>query len=180
MSDSASGQKMFEVEALQSFLEAYEQVVEMPLLYGCSQERPDFICYRQDGTPVGIELVRVMRDPRDAHLDSIFNKAEYMIGAELLDNLYEQIEKKEKKRCQPDWDHPDNTILVLQLVDCPVSDLYLDDSLKNDFESYGFAEIWIADYTCEESYGAIDLFCLSPSEWWGYYERRGHSWKPYG
>ncbi len=48
------------------------------------------------------------------------------------------------------------------------------------FESYGFDEIWIADYTCEEAYGAIDLFCLHPPEWWGYYERHGHSWKSYG
>jgi hypothetical protein len=76
---------------------------------------------------------------------------------------------------------PDNTILVLQFVDCPIANLYLlDDSLKHDFESYGFDEIWIADYTCEEAYGAIDLFCLYPPEWWGYYERNGHSWKPYG
>jgi len=49
-----------------------------------------------------------------------------------------------------------------------------------DFESYGFDEIWIADYTGLEAYGDIELFCLYPSEWWGFYERPNPYAKPYG
>ncbi len=182
MSYKELAKKMVEEEWLFSFLDAYKEVVEEHLLYSFGRnERPDFICYRPDGTPVGIELVRVMRDPRDAQADYILDRIDFMDGEKALEMLYRMIEKKEKKLRQPDWDLPDNTILVLQFVDCPIPSLYLlDDSLKHDFESYGFDEIWIADYTCIEAYGAIDLFCLYPSEWWGYYERQRHSWKPHG
>ena len=122
-----------------------------------------------------------MRDPRDAQAEFILDINDFMDGEKALEMLYHMIEIKEEKRRQPDWDLPDNTILVLQFVDCPISSLHLlDNSLKHDFESYGFYEIWIADYTCEEAYGAIDLFCLYPPERWGYYGRQGHSWKPYG
>ncbi|CAB1065513.1 hypothetical protein D1BOALGB6SA_10310 [Olavius sp. associated proteobacterium Delta 1] len=181
-SDKELGKKTVEEEELFSFLEAYKHVVKEHLSYSFGRnERPDFICYRPDETPVGVELVRVMRDPREAQADLILDRIEFMDGEKALEMLYHKIEEKNEKRQQADWDLPDNTILVLQFVDCPISDLhFLDESLKKDFESYGFDEIWIADYTCEEAYGAIDLFCLFPPEWWGYYERQGHSWKPYG
>jgi len=182
MSDKDLGKKMVEEWGLLPFLEAYKEAVEDYLSYGFGRhERPDFICYRPDGTPVGVELVRVMRDPRDAQSDFIFYRIEFMDGEEAMEMLYEMVEKKEQKRCQPGWGFPDNTILVLQFVDSPISDLHLlDDSLKTDFESYGFSEIWIADYTGEEAYGDIELFFLYPSEWWGFYERQNPGRKPYG
>ncbi|MEW5913080.1 MAG: hypothetical protein AB1814_11035 [Thermodesulfobacteriota bacterium] len=182
MSDKELGKKMVEEEELLSFLEAYKDVVEEYLSDNFdSHERPDFICYRPDGTPVGVELVRIMRDPRDAQADFILSKIEYMEGEEALKILYHMIDKKEEKRRQSGWELPDNTILVLQFADCPIADLHLPGkSLEMDFVSHGFVEIWIADYTCEEAYGAIDLFCLYPPEWWGYWERKGHTWKPYG
>ena len=182
MSDQELGKKMVEEEELLYILEAYKEAVEEYLSYSFGRhERPDFICYRPDGTPVGIELVKIMRDPRDAQADYILDKVEFMDGEEAMEFLYHMIEKKDKKRRQPDWDLPDNTILVLQFVDCPISNLHLlDDSLKKDFESYGFDEIWIADYTGLEAYGDIELFCLYPPEWWGFYERPNPYAKPYG
>jgi len=182
MSDKELGKKMVEEEQLLYFLEAYNIVVEESLSYRFGRhERPDFICHRPDGTSVGVELVRVMRDPRDAQADLIIDRIEFMDGEEALEMLYHMIEKKEQKRRQPDWSIPDNTILVLQFVDCPISSLYLlDDNLKKDFESFGFDEIWIADYTGEEAYGDIELFCLYPPDWWGFYERPNPTRKPYG
>jgi hypothetical protein len=182
MSDKEMGKKMVEEEELFSFLNAYKDVVEEHLSYGFGRhERPDFICHRPDGTQVGVELVRVMRDPRDAQADYILDRIEFMDGQDAIEMLYQLIEKKEKKRRQPDWDLAENTILVLQLFDCPIARLHLlDESLKKDFESYGFDEIWIADYTGEEAYGDIELFCLYPPEWWGFYERANPWQKPYG
>ena len=184
MSDQEIGKKMVEEEELLYFLDAYKQAVEEYLIYDVfsgRHERPDFICRRPDGTHVGVELVRVMRDPRDAQADYILDRIEFMDGEDAIWMLYRMIEKKEKKRRQPDWDLPDNTILVLQFIDCPISNLHLlDESLKKDFESYGFDEIWIADYTGEEAYGDIELFCLYPPEWWGFYERANPWKKPYG
>lgn len=182
MSDQDLGKKMVEEEELLYFLEAYKEAVEEYLSYGFGRhERPDFICYRPDGTPVGVELVKIMRDPRDAQADYLLDQIEFMDGEKALEMMYHMIENKEKKRRQSDWDLPDNTILVLQFFDCPISNLYLlDDSLKKDFESYGFDEIWIADYTGLEAYGDIELFCLYPPEWWGFYERPNPGRKPYG
>ena len=42
----------------------------------CS-ERPDFICKRPDGTLVGVELTRVMRDPESARCDLIMMRQEF-------------------------------------------------------------------------------------------------------
>jgi hypothetical protein len=183
VSDQDIGKKMCEEEKLLSFLDAYKEVVEDYLSYSFGRcERPDFICYRTDGTKVGVELVRIMRDPRDAQADYMLDKIEFMDGEEAMEMLYDMIEKKEKKRHQPDWDIPDNTILVLQFVDCSIARLHLllAENIKKDFESYGFNEIWIADYTAEQVYGEIELFCLYPSDRWGYYKRPNPSRKPYG
>jgi hypothetical protein len=182
LSDRELGKKMIEEEELFHFLEAYKENVEEYLSYGFGRsERPDFICYRPDGTPVGVELVRVMRDPMLAQAEYILDWIDFMDSESAVDMLYRMIEKKEEKRCQPDWTLPDNTILVIQFVDCPVTNLYqLDEGLKDDFKSYGFDEIWIADYTGLEAYGDIELFCLYPSEWWGFYERSNPVRKPYG
>jgi hypothetical protein len=90
---------MVEEEWLLSFLGAYNEVVEEHLSYSFGRnERPDFICYRPDGTPVGIELVRVMRDPRVAQAEYILDRIEFMDGEEAQEMLYHMIEKKEEKR----------------------------------------------------------------------------------
>jgi len=183
MSDQEIGKKMVEEEELLYFLDAYKQVVKGYLIYDVfsgRHERPDFICRRPDGTLVGVELVRVMRDPQIAQADYLLDQIEFMDGDDAIWMLYQMIEKKEKKRQEADWDLPDNTILVLQFIDCPISYLHLNESLKSDFESYGFDEIWIADYTGKEAYGDIELFCLYPLEWWGFYERANPWQKPYG
>ncbi|WP_022663844.1 hypothetical protein [Desulfospira joergensenii] len=182
MSDRELGKKMIEEGDLLSFLEAYRENIEEHLSYNHGRcERPDFICYRPDGTPVGVELVRVMRNPVLAQAQYILERIDFMDSESAVEMLYQMIEKKEKKRLEPDWALPDNTILVIQFVDCPVTNLYqLDESLKDDFRSYGFDEIWIADYNGLEAYGDIELFCLYPPEWWGFYERKSPGRKPYG
>jgi hypothetical protein len=181
MSDPDIGKKICEEKELLSFLDAYQEVVQDYLSYGGSSERPDFICYRTNGTEVGIELARIMRDPREAKADLILNGNKFMNGEEAMEMIYDMIEKKEFLRRQPDWDISNNTILVLQLVDCSIVSLPpLGDSIKKDFEIYGFAEIWIADYTGEEAYNDIELFCLYPPALWGFYERPNPGRKPYG
>lgn len=176
------GKKICEEKELLSFLDAYKEVVSDCLSYNFDRsERPDFICYRTNGTEVGVELARIMRDPRDAQAGLILNGNKFMNGEEAMEMIYDIVEKKENLRQQPDWDISDNTILVLQLVDCPIASLPpLGNSIKKDFEIYGFAEIWIADYTGEEAYNDIELFCLYPLALWGYYERPNPGRKPYG
>lgn len=180
MSEQEYYRKEDEEEGLQYFIEAYNLVVEEPLRENCiAHERPDFICSRSDGTMVGVELVKVMRDPRDAFAVEIVLKDKFMEGEEALEFLYNMIDRKAKKIHEPDWHLPDDTILVLQLVDCPISYLHLTADLQSDFESYGFSEIWIVDYTEIEAYYDVELFCLYPKEWWGYYQRPNPTRKPY-
>lgn len=179
MSEKEYYRKESELEYLRYFIEAYNYVGKDSLREDCiSRERPDFICTRPDGTAVGVELVKVMRDPRDAFAIRIVLKEDFMEEEEALELLYHMVERKAKKLKQPDWGISENTILVLQFVDCPISLLHLPDDLKLDFESYGFSEIWIADYTGIEPYDDVELFCLYPKEWWGYYKRTPK--KPYG
>ena len=112
-------------------------------------ESPDFYCQRADGTVIGLELTQIMNS-----LES-----EDMTGTEARDKLYESLERKKGLTTE-------KIILVLQLVGCPISELkyLLDESLAKDFGSYGFVEIWLADYTGIEAYGDIELFCLYPLE----------------
>jgi hypothetical protein len=123
---------------------------------------------------IGIELTKIVRAPDAAFIDSLDYKY-YMDGLTALDKICEALEKKKGLTSS-------KIILVVQLVDCPLAELmpFLDKNLQDDFASYGFIEIWLADYTGMEAYGDIELFCLHPPEHWGYYQRPNPNRKPYG
>jgi len=91
--------------------------------------------------------------------------------------ILEAIADKESKRRQADWKLKDNTILVVQTMDCPLR--LLEPELEPDlFRDHGFEEVWLADYSELEAYDNIELFCLHPTALWGRYSpERG---KPYG
>lgn len=160
--DNENGKKHIERMELDYFIDAYEYSQCEQLVPIKAYESPDFYCQRADGSIIGIELTKVIRDFAGTEMDA-------------LDKIYEALEKKKGLTTE-------KTILVLQLVDCPIAELeyLLDESLKNDFGSYRFVEIWLADYTGIEAYGDIELFCLYPSEQWGYYQRPYPERKPYG
>jgi len=167
---------------LEYFLDAYKQVTGKKLSIVNDGERPDFICRQPNGLKVGIELTKVMRDPESAFWDSTFYRQQYMSVTDALDNIYLVIERKEGERKKADWSYANNTILVLQLTDCPITDLewFIDYSLQSDFSSHGFVEVWLADYTGSKAFGDIELFGIYPPERWGYYQRQNPYRKPYG
>lgn len=164
--DNENEKKHVERMELDYFVDAYEFAIGEKLTPIAATESPDFYCQRADGTVIGLELTKVMNS---------LESEDYMTGMEALDKLYESLDRKKGLASE-------NIILVLQLVDCPIAELeyLLDESLKNDFGSCGFAEIWLADYTGIEACGDIELFCLYPSEQWGYYQRPYPERKPYG
>ena len=53
--------KESEDESLGYFLEVYESIIGESFKSIESSERPDFLCTRQDGTRVGIELSKIRR-----------------------------------------------------------------------------------------------------------------------
>jgi len=165
MSDQEIGKKMVEESELEYFLCAYEYVTGEKLTIVQFGERPDFVCEREGGLRVGVELTKIVDDWDGAFFDGDDFKA--------IDRIYELIETKAKKIKDRGWITGPNTILVLQLHGWPLSEImpFLTDDLQSDFNSYGFVEIWIADYTGLDAYGDIELFGLYPSKWWGYHQR---------
>lgn len=181
MSDQELGKKMVEEEELYLFLDAYQYVTGQRLTPVGRSERPDFICKRPDGTLVGVELTTVMRDPESASWDRIMNGQEFADPADTNDAIWATAEHKSWKLRAGNWHHANDTVLVLQVMDCPLSDLhhYLEDgNSPDDYTDLGFSEVWVADHSELDAYGVIELFGLYPDRWWGYHEReRG---KPYG
>lgn len=179
VSDHALGMKVVETEELHYFLEAYDITPGEPLHFGSPSEHPDFICSRQDGGLVGVELRWVMCDGPSRFRNSVFGGDPSLY--EVVDEMCWAIAEKDRKRRTGVWTHRDNTILVLQQSDCPLArpGPWLDDLGPEEFTDHGFAEIWIANYSEFDAYGNIELFGLYPESLWGHFEwyYRG---KPYG
>jgi len=89
---------------------------------------------------------------------------------------------KDMKRQDGNWQFPDDTILVLQLMNCGLSELkrFLTDSVVEGAADCGFAEVWIADFTTIEPYGEVELFCILPEDLRGYYHCTNRYRKPFG
>ena len=182
ISDQQIGKKENERSDLSYFLDAYEWVTGEVLVELTTSESPDFICARSNGEEIGVELVRVMRDPEEAQFDRIIDKKLEADTQETLDRIFSLIEKKEQVRSKNYGLLANKTILVLQLCDCSLWSLipFLIDDVREDFSHYGFLEIWLGDYTEIEAYRDIELFGLFPDQWWGYHQRQNPNRKPYG
>ena len=181
MSDQEIGKKEGERIDLYPFLEAYQLATGEQLSLSYDGESPDFICTRSNGREVGIEMTMVMRDPRDAFWQRILDRKGTMEPFEALVRIQGLIDQKEGLRRSRYTEDVKNTILVLQLVDGSLYSLrfFLKD-LKGEFDSHGFCEVWLADYSGREAYGDIELFCLFPPDQWGFYQRPCPGRKPYG
>jgi hypothetical protein len=163
MSDYDIGMKMVEEEELYLFFEAYEVATGEKLQIASSRERPDFLCSRPSGRIVGVELTAVIPPAGfwgDVHPSTA------------LDTIVDAIDKKEGKRRTGQWAQRRNTILVLQLSRCPLSELapYLEGVGPGEFTGHGFREVLIADHSELDAYGAVELFGLYPKRLWGHHE----------
>src|SRR5262245_26957528 len=116
MSDQQLGKKFSEEEALYTFLEAYKHVTGEVLIVLKSSESPDFVCQRSDGTIVGVELTKVMRDPESALWDCITHRQDFREVADANDAIWTSVEQKSEKLKAGHWGCPGNTILVLQMM----------------------------------------------------------------
>ena len=100
------------------------------------------------------------------------------------DHAVEMIQQvtndKEQKRTEPDWKVSDSTILVVELRDTRLADIWpcISSEIIPDVYSTGFLEVWLADLSELEAYNDIELFCIKPNEFAGYHRRELE--KPYG
>jgi hypothetical protein len=177
MSQLDSTKKIVESIELEHFLEAYEWTTSERLRLVESRERPDFVCARQNGSRVGLELVKVT-DPELKSVRETLHGVYSMEAGEAIDLVLAAIERKESKRQEKDWLYPDDAILVVQLMDCGISSMkYL---LENsEYGPHGFREIWVADYAGLVPFGMVELFGLHPPDWWGHHGRYAGR-KPFG
>jgi hypothetical protein len=166
-----------EEQQLEEFLDAYAEATGESLEVVGHRDRPDFWCRRKNGSLIGVEVTIITRHPDAAFFDDAINAVRFMDAWDASAHFYARLERKEALRRSPTWHLPDHCILVLSLPDCPLSELGKR-LCKEDFQENGFEEIWIADHSEMEEYGAVELFGLKPSAYWGHHSRnRG---KPFG
>ena len=181
MNDKEIGKKEVERMELDPFLEAYRHSTGRVFKCCWGLENPDFICERDSGEKIGIELTKVMRDPRDKFWEQVLFRKEEPESYEFLETIFHLIEKKEEARKKRYVEAVGDIILVLQITDGSLNNIApMLDGLEDDFNGYGFEEIWLADYSGLEAYGDIELFCLYPARIFGFYQRPRPDRKPYG
>ena len=81
-----------------------------------------------------------MRDPEEAQFDRIVDKKFQAEPQETLDRIFGLVDDKDNKRSNNYGYWANNTILVLQLLDCSILSLqpFLTNDMKDDFAGYGF------------------------------------------
>ncbi len=170
-----------ELEVLEYFNPIYEIITDDFLDVIEISERPDFICRRKNGALVGVEIVQVRRGhPNDVIYDKFVNNNINLPPIEAIEIMQSLIHEKKLKRGIEGWELPEATILVIQLKESPLWEIanLLTEDWFPDIPTYGFREIWLADFSEIEAYNNIELFCLFPPNLSGYYERPTQ--KPYG
>lgn len=171
---------------LDYFLSAYEFTTGVLLNYspGASDnERPDFVCQAPDGELVGLEVTKVVLPPNVKRRLTTVGETTQLEAYHASEIIFSLVEKKDLKRRSPSWHLPENTILVIQVLDTDVDELetfLVDAELREDFRGFGFREIWIANFCSVEPYRSVTLFGLYPEKWWGPHERWNQGEKPYG
>ncbi len=181
MNNKEIGKKEVERMELAPFLDAYKHITGKDFGFCWGSESPDFIFEQDTGEKIGIELTKIMRDPRDQFWERILIHKEEPNSYESLETIFHLIGKKEQARKQRYVKSVEDTILVLQIMDGSLDTIApMMEGLEEDFKGYGFKEIWLADYSGLEAYGDIELFGLYPAEIYGFHERPWPDGKPYG
>jgi len=182
VSDREYGKKLGEEMDLEPFLSAYRFVTGLDLEVIGLGERPDFRCRRSDGVELGVEVTRVMTDPESRFWKRVLSGEEYADRVDTAIRLQELIYRKDAKRRSLGWILPQFTILVLQLMDCPLDEAscFLDKEVLSEVVATGFLEIWAADYTAMEAYNSVQLYGIKPPKWAGLHDHSMMGSKPYG
>ncbi|HXM80759.1 MAG TPA: hypothetical protein VN929_02410 [Burkholderiales bacterium] len=186
MSDLEIGKKEEERIALDYFLDAYAFTTGAQLEYipfASDGERPDFLCRTAAGEVIGVEITRVMVRPHIKGELIALGASTRLNALAASEAVFAVVEEKDRKRRSLGWRLPENTILVIHVLDTDVDELgalYASANLHDDFADFGFREIWIADCGSIEAYGGVTLIGLHPEQWWGPHERWNHFQKPYG
>jgi hypothetical protein len=158
--------RISEEDQIRMFLDIYREATGESLTLLANRDRPDFLCRRQTGDDVGVEVTIVTRPPHESFFEDALNGVRTMDADEASAMIFDQAQRKDILRNSPGWHLPNNCILLLSIPNCLLSDLS-EVLLAEDFQDNGFEEIWIADHTDIEEYGEIELFGIKPLKYWG-------------
>jgi hypothetical protein len=177
MSDWEVGKREIEREHLGIFLDAYEAATGETFPEMIDSETPDFIGHDAQGRVVGIEITQLRFAPDQQDMRRIFppNSTDDDAWFRLLKLLHGKLQKLTKGR----WPQCERKILVIMLIDTSL-DAMMTGAETDTPSDGGFTEIWLADYTQFEIFGAVDLFAVVHPELEGRFETGDHGQKPYG
>jgi hypothetical protein len=177
VSDQEIGKRMVEEEHLGLFLAAYQRATgeTFPEMFG--NETPDFIGKDRAGQTVGVELTQIRFGPEDRSAREIFSiKPD---DPEAWWRLLELIHKKTKKLTKCDWPKCNRKILVVMSIDASIDSF--DGATETDKpDDEGFDEIWLADFTQFEVFGAVDILAVVHPHLEGRFATGDRGQKPYG
>ena len=125
MSEKNRYKKGDERRNLDYFVEAYHRVTGVEVNIIQESERPDFIGQLPNNSIIGIELTKITRsDPEIISRNRILEHNEYMLPENAIEMIQRLALLKNEKKSRGNWECPDNTILLIELVDIPLSEIF--------------------------------------------------------
>jgi hypothetical protein len=165
---------------LEVFLPCYGRATGLVLEVEEEAENPDFIATRPDGEQLGIELTSVREAPADSFYRPILTGNPEWDPMDAVDQMMFLLRQKSSK--VKNYKTSKN-ILVLQNEESDFAAMCAD--VKNipieDFQSAGFDEIWLADYSGIRKgiHSEIELFGMYPTNLRKLTPRSDRDKKPY-
>jgi hypothetical protein len=177
MSDQQIGKREIKREYLDLFLEAYERATGETFLELIDSETPDFIARDKNNLLAGIEITSLRFSPEVRQMRSISPARPGDFDAWY--QLHALIVNKERSLLQGRWPECARKILVIVMLDASIADT-AEQSETDALDLGGFDEVWLADYTQVEPFGAVDLFAIVHPTHKGRFPTGDHGQKPYG
>ena len=158
--DWSTAKKEEEWEALSHFMDAYRLITGETFDDIDASETPDFLAQDAQGKIVGIELTQIKTSPEEMFLRRVIENQEWMTDEGGLLHLLNRMHSKEQKLQKGNWATCERRILIIQLVDYPLSEMAFFD-FETELPTPGsFTEIWLVDYTTIDAFAGVDLFAL--------------------
>jgi hypothetical protein len=177
MSDLELGKREIEREHLGLFLDAYQLATGETFSEIYDSETPDFIGRDEAGRIVGIEIAQLRFSPDEKHMRRIDPPEPHDTDAwwRLLELMHQKDQKLQSGR----WPQCERKILVIILVDAAIGAITAGTETDRPNED-GFDEVWLADYTQVEAFGAVDLFAIVHPKLEGRFATGDYGQKPFG
>ena len=140
-------------------------------------ETPDFVGRDAQGRIVGIEITQLRFSPDERDARRIFppNSTDDDAWFRLLDLMHRKHQTLTKGR----WPQCERKILAIMLIDTTLDALMTGAETETP-RNGGFTEIWLANHTQLEAFGAVDLFAVVHPRLEGHFATGDKGQKPYG